>query len=313
MNGRIVIDQLLQDRLRGVVVGSAIGDALGMPLEFKPPRPVDQPVTEMTAGRLPAGRVTDDTEMALALAESLLAERPLNMDDLAQRFVAWAQTDPPDIGNHTRAVLSRTAAGEPWDEAVEAVQKGNLESAGNGSLMRAWPIAVAYWSDFDNLLIDSWRQSRVTHPHRDCMTACTYVNVVTYHLLHGMPPDTALTVTGTMVRTTDDFYRVVMNAAYQEREMLVNSGWVIHTLQSAVWGLFNTHSFEEALISVVNLGNDADTAGAVVGAMAGAAYGLSAIPHRWKDALRAEWPVGSGTMWTVDDLIDLADRLVAGD
>jgi ADP-ribosyl-[dinitrogen reductase] hydrolase len=85
---------------------------------------------------------------------------------------------------------------------------------------------------------------------------------------------------------------------------------VRHTLESAVWGLTTTSAFEEAVVQVVNLGNDADTAGAVVGALAGATYGLAAIPPRWREVLKGEWPMGSGTQWRAMDLVELADRLV---
>lgn len=312
MNGRPIIDQLLQDRLRGIAVGAAIGDALGMPLEFGPKRPTDQLVTEMTSGRLPAGSFTDDTEMALAVAESLIAIKPLNMDDLAERFVAWSQRNPPDIGIHTRSVLSAIENGVAWDEAVEASLKARPNSAGNGSLMRAWPVALAHWSEPDEILIDSWRQSRVTHAHSDCLTACAFSNAIIHNLLVGNPPDVAVTVAGTQVRTSEIFWTRVFNAPYKDREKLQNSGWVMDTLESAIWGLVNTSSFEEAVIAVVNLGNDADTAGAVVGAMAGARYGFSAIPQRWRDALRGEWPLGSDKIWHTDDFVTLADQLAMG-
>jgi len=312
MNGRPVIDQLLQDRLRGIAVGAAIGDALGMPLEFGPKRPTDQLVTEMTTGRLPAGSFTDDTEMALALAFSLMETRPLDPDYLVERFVAWMKTNPPDIGLHTGAVLTRVGNGIPWVEAVEFVHRERPNSAGNGSLMRCWPVAIAYWNNLDNLLIDSWEQSRVTHAHRDCLTACAFTNVLIYNLLQGMPPDVAITVTSTMVRTSEEFWRRVYNAAYIDREDLKNSGWVMDTLESAIWGLVNTQSFEEAVVQVVNLGNDADTAGAVVGALAGARYGYSAIPERWTSKLEGTWPVGNDQPWDTKDFIRLADQLSTG-
>ena len=130
------MDPLLQDRARGCAVGAAVADALGMPLEFGPRRPAGRLVREMQAGRIPAGTFTDDTEMALALADSLLAHRPLDPADLARRFADWVQAGPDDVGIHTRAVLSRVAAGEPWDRAVEAVQHQRPGSAGNGSVMR---------------------------------------------------------------------------------------------------------------------------------------------------------------------------------
>ncbi|HSR31954.1 MAG TPA: ADP-ribosylglycohydrolase family protein, partial [Anaerolineae bacterium] len=106
-------DEML-DRIWGCAVGAAVGDALGMPLEFGPRRPAGALVRDMAPGRIPAGTFTDDTEMALALAESLLACRPLDPADLAGRFVAWYRAGPDDVGIHTRQVLSRFAAGEPW-------------------------------------------------------------------------------------------------------------------------------------------------------------------------------------------------------
>ena len=146
------MDMAIQRRARGCAVGAAVADALGMPLEFGPRRPADQLVREMRAGRIPPGTFTDDTEMALALAESLLAHRPLDPADLAQRFVGWYQAGPDDVGNHTRAVLSRIAAGQAWDQAVQAVQRQRPDSAGNGSVMRCWPMALAHWNDLDSLL-----------------------------------------------------------------------------------------------------------------------------------------------------------------
>ncbi len=104
---------------------------------------------------------------------------------------------------------------------------------------------------------------------------------------------------------------VVEAAPNRRREELVNSGWVRHTLESAVWGLLTTGSFEEAVVQVVNLGNDADSAGVVVGALAGAAYGLDAIPARWRTVLHGEWPLKSGIRWSTSDFISLADRLLA--
>jgi len=302
---------MLLDRGRGCAVGAAIGDALGMPLEFKGRRPTHALVRDMAGGRLPPGHFTDDTEMALALAESLLAHRPLNLADLAQRFVRWMQSEPRDIGSHTRRVLTRIANGDSWHKAVEAEQEAHPDSAGNGSLMRCWPVVLADWNHPDALITDSARQSQVTHPHPDCVSACALVNLMIYHLLSGSPPESALSVALESVSLSDSFRNMIKAAPHQDRERLLNSGWVRHTVESAVWGLITTSSFEEAVIQVVNLGNDADTAGTVAGALAGACYGLGAIPVRWKDTLRGEWPLGSGTIWSVDDLVWLADRLIS--
>ena len=177
------MDATILDCARGCAVGATIGDALGMPLEFGPRRPLDRLVREMTPGRLPAGTFTDDTEMALALAESLLARRLLDPADLAQRFAAWLRAGPPDVGLHTRDVLSRIAAGEPWDQAVKVVQQHKPDSAGNGSVMRCWPVALAHWDDLERLLVDSRLQSRVTHLHVECVAGSMLVNAAIFYLL----------------------------------------------------------------------------------------------------------------------------------
>nr|MBC7244437.1 ADP-ribosylglycohydrolase family protein [Chloroflexota bacterium] len=313
------MDTMTRNRIRGCAIGAAVGDALGMPLEGSWRQPVDRLVRDMRAGRLPAGTITDDTEIALALAESLLTRRPLDPVDLAQRFAAWFRAGPDDIGNQTYAVLARIAAGESWEEAVEAVQRRWPESAGNGSVMRCWPVALAHWNDtaavsqpehgLEALLADSRLQSQVTHPHPDCVASSAFVNAAIYYLLHGMAPSDAIAQALETVEMPEPLRAVIVAAPSRKREELANSGWVRHTLESAVWGLLNTDTFEEALVQVVNLGGDADSAGSVVGALAGAAYGLDAIPLRWQQALRAEWPLRSGRIWQVDDFIALADAL----
>ncbi len=297
------------DRIRGCAVGAAIGDAMGMPLEFGPRIPSNSLVREMQAGRLAAGAFTDDTEMALALAESLLTHRPLDPADLAQRFVAWYHTNPPDIGIHTASVLARIDQGEKWQQAVETVQSVKPDSAGNGSVMRCWPVALAYHNNPDLLLTDSRLQSRVTHPHQDCQAGSAFVNAVIYYLMQGQAPEEAVTQALDDAKVPTGLWEVIEAAPHKSRENLANTGWVRHTLESAIWGLLTTSSFEEAVVAVVNLGNDADTAGAVVGALTGAAYGLSGIPQRWRDHVWGQWPVNSGRRWHADDLVALADQL----
>jgi ADP-ribosyl-[dinitrogen reductase] hydrolase len=265
----------------------------------------------MEPGRLAAGTFTDDTEMALALAESLLSHAYLDPVDLAQRFVQWYQAGPPDVGMHTSSVLRRVASGEPWEEAAAAVQRLNREAAGNGSVMRCWPVAAACWDQLDRLLDDSRLQSRITHPHSDCVEGCAFVNAAIYYMLRGILPAEAVARALSHVQIADSFQLTLRSAPGRRREELANTGWVRHTLESAVWGLRSTNSFEDAVVQVVNLGNDADSAGAVVGALAGAAYGLEGIPDRWRSVLQGEWPLGSGKRWDVDVLVDLADQLAS--
>ena len=299
----------LQDRLRGVAVGAAIGDALGMPLEFGPAIPADRLVRTMQAGRLPAGAFTDDTEMALALADSLLEHTPLDADALARHFVAWYRTGPSDVGIQTSNVLGRIARGATWQAAVDVVQRSKPDSAGNGSVMRCWPVALAHWDDLDSLLADSRLQSQVTHPHPECVAGSAFVNATIYHLVHGVEAQAAVGQALDQVAMPPALRQAIVAASAKRRGELPNSGWVRHTIESAIWGLLTTNSFEEAVVQVVNLGNDADTAGAVAGALAGAAYGLSAIPAAWRVAFHGEWPLRSGERWDAARLIALADQL----
>jgi len=306
----------ITDRLQGIAVGAIAGDALGMPLEFHPIRPIYDLETEMIAGPLPAGTFTDDTEMALALAESLLSHFPLDADDLAERFAAWYTSDPSDVGIHTSLVLEKIANGVSWQEAAQKVQELDPESAGNGSLMRGWPLVIARWQQPAQLVEESRLQSLVTHPHPDCVNACVFINLMLYELVHrpaDIPPNAALrqavAAAVEQVELDPDFRLLVDLAPVRTRETLFNSGWVRHTVEASLWAVLTTRSFEEALVQAVNLGNDADTTGAVTGAIAGALYGLKAIPHRWRDALRGEYPIRSGCNWSVSDFITLADRL----
>ncbi len=300
----------LLSRARGCAVGAAVGDALGMPLEFGLRQPPERLVRDMRAGRVAAGTFTDDTEMALVLADSLLRHRPLDPGDLAQRFVAWLQAGPDDVGNHTRSVLARIDRGQPWEAAIEEVQRRWPDSAGNGSVMRCWPVALVHWSNLALLLDDSRLQSRVTHPHSECQAGSAFVNAAIHFLMQRAAPEEAVTRALEVAAVPAPLRDIIVRAPAQARDRLANTGWVRHTLESAAWGLLTTDSFEEAVVQVVNLGQDADTAGAVVGALAGAAYGLEAIPARWRDALRGEWPLGSRIRWTSQELAGLAERLI---
>lgn len=310
------MDDIILDRICGVAVGAAVGDALGMPLEFTPARSLDRLLREMVPGRLPAGSFTDDTEMALALGESLLAQHPkypslrvLDGADLAQRFLSWYRTYPLDIGIHISRVLGQVAQDVPWETASWAAWQANPDNAGNGSLMRSWPAALANWQDPPRLVADSTLQSQVTHFHPECIAASVLVNSMIASMIVGQSPAVALQTALDLSQPPAALRQVALAAPTKQRAALPNSGWVRHTLESALWGLFTTASFEEALVQVANLGRDADTAAAVVGALAGARYGLSGIPARWRAQLQGQWPVGSGHYWREAEFIQLACSL----
>ncbi|KAF0111362.1 MAG: ADP-ribosylglycohydrolase [Chloroflexi bacterium] len=307
-----------KDRLRGIAVGAVVGDALGMPLEFHPPHPAHDMTTEMESGPLPAGTFTDDTEMALALAESLQIANPLDGRDLSGRFTAWYQSRPSDVGIHTSKVLKLIAKGTPWQEASETIYKANPDSAGNGSMMRCWPLAISRWENPALLVAESKLQSEITHQHPDCINGAILLNLILHKLIHSgvnTPPGAAMreavAASVQQVNLSEDFRLAIDLAPLRTRDDLKNTGWVRHTLESAVWAVLTTQSFEEALVQAVNLGWDADTTGCVTGAIAGALYGMDRIPSRWKDAIHGEYPLRSGRLWFLKDFIDLADRLSA--
>ncbi|MEE8442705.1 MAG: ADP-ribosylglycohydrolase family protein [Dehalococcoidia bacterium] len=338
----------LRDKARGCLVGAAVGDAFGMPLEFSQPRPLATLVREMTKGRLPAGTFTDDTQMMIALAQSLLHHIPLDTTDLALRFLAWYRTNPPDIGLHTRLVLERLATEDGWQTASDmfkqiearadrrtalqwlgsvdpenvrwpvaaaAVQAQNPDSAGNGSLMRCFPVALVYHDDMDACIKCSSVQGHVTHPHGECTAADAFVSFTIVLLLKGTEPALAVQqaldyFSGRGTGMTIPLEQAIRQAHGRTREELPNTGWVRHTVESSIWALLNTDSFRDAIVQVVNLGGDADTAGAVTGALAGAAYGLEAIPGEWQVMLQGRGPSPGDPVWRAPDFIALADQLL---
>ena len=304
------------DRLQGIAVGAAIGDALGMPLEFQSASSPYDMLTEMIPGAIPAGSFTDDTEMALALAESLQHANPLDGQDLAARFTAWYQCHPADVGVNTARVLRMIAQGIPWQDASQKIYDDNPDNASNGALMRCWPLAVARHQNLALLVAETQLQSEVTHKNADAVNAAILLNLILRKLIlrePGVPAGACLRAAiaecTQQVTLSEEIMLAINLAPMRSRHDLKNTGWVLHTLESSLWAALTTQSFEEALVHAVNLGSDADTTGAVTGAIAGAMYGISAIPSRWKDLLHGEYPLKSGRIWLTQDFINLADQL----
>jgi len=295
----------LQDRYRGVLLGLACGDALGGPLEFKSREEIAEMypggLREFVGGgwlSLDPGEITDDTQMALALANSLAEHPSLKMDDLVARFLAWSAGKPKDIGLTTRAALNALEAGAPWEVAgTKVVGFASGSAAGNGSVMRCAPVALRFRTDPARLVSASRDSARVTHADPRCQWAAVAVNQGIAYLLNGGKIDQVTEAAAAEIEEKETL-SALRKAQDLKREQVRSGGFVLDTMQAAYWSLLQTDSFEEAVVKAVNLGGDTDTTGAVTGALAGAAYGESAIPGRWLDCVqhRAE-------------LTELADRL----
>lgn len=291
----------LKDRFRGALLGLAVGDALGGPLEFQPAREPDDYVREMIGGgwqQLAPGEWTDDTQMTLCTVESLLAKKVFDPDDIAQRFVRWLDSKPNDIGMHTKSVLESIKSGTSWEDSSRNAQEINPDNAPNGSLMRCAPLALFFYKHPDFAASLSPLLSRITHAHADCEYACVLLNVMITHLLQAADPMDSL----------DSAYKECEGASLEFKKRIHDSallkcitspsGWVLDTLEVALWSFLHGPNFEGALVFAINRGDDADTVGAVTGALAGAYYGLSGIPERWLEPLKDR-----------ERLIEYADQL----
>lgn len=275
-----------KDRAVGALVGLAVGDALGTTLEFTARDSVPR-VTDLVGGGpfgLAAGQWTDDTSMALCLADSLVeggAERGLDPGDLMRRFVRWwkdgensATGDCFDIGGTTAAALGRfERTGEPLAGSADP------RSAGNGSLMRLSPVAVRWWNDLPAARAAARLQSRTTHGAEEAVEACAWFAELLVEAIGGAPADTVLRPRN----RSGGGVAAIAAGSFREktREEIASSGYVIHTLEAALWAVSRAESFREAVVEAVNLGDDADTVGAVTGQLAGAVWGRSGIPESW--------------------------------
>ena len=267
---------------RGIAayLGLAIGDALGASVEFMTPNEIRHQRgvhREISGGgwlRLKAGQVTDDTTMALALGEAILARGTVEAHAVAQAFDAWMRGKPVDIGNTVRRNLIA------FRRTGNAQAVPSEHDAGNGAAMRVLPVALAcYGRSAPEIIAASHAQAHTTHHNALSDAACDTLIFMVQDFLAGrdasdVEPARAAALVGR--------YPVF---AYDRRRCENPSGYVVETLQAVLQSFFSTTSFEGCLVDVVNRGGDADTSGAIAGMLAGARYGLAAIPPRWLKAL----------------------------
>lgn len=281
------------DRIAGCFVGLAVGDALGAPLEFLSRHQVrkryPEGLRDMIDSRLwKKGEYTDDTQMALLIAESFLKRKGFLASDLAQRFQTWART-AKDVGIQTRAVVNMGGYVRDPEECSSQYHAAHPDSsAGNGALMRCAPVALFCLDSLDQLFEVSRASARVTHHDPKAQSSCAILNAwIQAAICRGIRDGRAEAIALLNETERPVWHRLEQIEAYKEDD-IKSSGYTVHTLEAAAWSFLTTESYEEAVIQAANLGDDADTVAAVCGALAGAYYGYAAIPERWRDQLQDE-------------------------
>jgi ADP-ribosyl-[dinitrogen reductase] hydrolase len=285
----------LKDRFRGCLLGLAVGDAVGTTLEFKPPGSF-KPITGMAGGgpfRLKPGEWTDDTSMALCLATSLVEKNGFDPKDQMDRYRRWWKEGYLssngrcfDIGNTVSAALRQyRQTGDPFAGSTDP------HSAGNGSIMRLAPVPMFYYPDLGGAVQYAAESSRTTHGAPECLDACRLLAGIIYRALSGTSKEDVL------FEETGSFQgeRKIMAIArgeYRNKSLgeIRGTGYVVQSLEAALWCFYHTDTFEAAILKAANLGDDADTTAAVCGQVAGAYYGESGTPTKWLDrvAMRLE-------------------------
>lgn len=281
------------DRVSGCLVGLAIGDALGAPLEFLSRQQVrnrfPHGLRDMIASSLwNKGEYTDDTQMALLIAESLLENGGFVATDIAERFQHWSRT-AKDVGVQTIAVINMARYTDDPERCSSRYHADNPDSsAGNGALMRCAPIALFYLNSLEHLVQFSRFSARLTHSDTRAQSSCVILNTwIRTAILNGIRDGRTEAFALLEESELAAWKKLASIEAYNEHD-IASSGYTVHTLEAAAWSFLTTESYEEAIVRAANFGDDADTVAAVCGALAGAYYGYSAIPGRWRDQLQNE-------------------------
>ena len=285
------------ERYRGSLLGLAVGDALGTTLEFHRPGTF-APINDMVGGgpfRLQPGEWTDDTSMALCLAQSLIEKQGFDPVHQLETYVRWWREGHLsstggcfDIGNTVRQALWQFKnTGKPFCGSTDA------GTAGNGSIMRLAPVPLFYAKNPLEVIEKSAESSRTTHGAATCVDACRYLGVLIAGAVNGVAKDVLLSerycpisgywAANPLVAEIDE----IAAGSFKLRQPpeIKGTGYVVKSLEAALWAFYNSSSFAEGCLLAVNLGNDADTTGAVYGQLAGAFYGECGIPFKWLSQL----------------------------
>lgn len=291
------MDERTRARCIGAIVGLAAGDALGTTLEFRRPGSFS-PIDDMVGGgpfNLEPGFWTDDTSMALCLAESLSECTGFDAADQMQRYLRWyndghwsSTGSCFDIGNTTREALAAFArTGDPLSGSTSALK------AGNGSLMRLAPVPVYFRDGPERAIAFAAESSRTTHGAQTAVDACRYFAGLIVGALQGLPKQQLLAERFHPARgqwSRGELHPEVEEVAAgsflrREPPQIRGTGFVVQSLEAAMWAFARGDDFRTGALLAVNLGDDADTTGAIYGQLAGAHHGVDGIPAHWVAAL----------------------------
>ena len=286
-----------RERFRGALLGLAVGDAVGTTLEFKRPDSF-KPITGMVGGGpfdLRPGEWTDDTSMALCLAASLVECGGFDPRDQMQRYIRWwregymaSNGQCFDIGNATAGALRRfQATGDPFSGSTDA------HSAGNGSIMRLAPVPLFFIADPELAIQRSGESSRTTHSAATCVDACRFLGTLIVGAVNGESKETLLSPNYSPVlgiwaqHPLHPQIAAIAEGSFKRKHPpeIRGTGFVVDSLEAALWAFWNSGNFRDGCLKAVNLGDDADTTGAVYGQIAGAYYGEAGIPMEWRSRL----------------------------
>lgn len=287
----------LLDRYRGSMMGLAVGDALGAAVEFMPPGTF-APLTDMVGGGpfdLMPGEWTDDTSMALCLGESLVERNGFYPADQLGRYLRWYREGYRsstgqcfDIGSTVRKALERFAA-----EGCTYCGSTDPDAAGNGSLMRLAPVPLYYARDPLAAIERAGESSRTTHGAVEAVDGCRYFAGLIIGALDGAAKDELLGDRYSPVAGCWDAHPLapdideVACGSFRQRQppQIQGTGYVVRSLEAALWAFHTTNSFADGCLAAANLGNDADTTAAIYGQLAGAYYGMDGIPAAWHEII----------------------------
>ena len=284
-------------RFHGCLLGLAAGDALGTTLEFRSPGTF-RPIEDMIGGgpfRLEPGQWTDDTSMALCLAASLIETGGFDPGDQMRRYLRWRDEGYLsstgkcfDIGMTIQEALSRCAeTSEPYSGSVDPW------SAGNGSLMRLAPVPMFFAASPAEAIDRSADSSRTTHGAVEAVDACRYFAGLLVGALNGVDKETLLSAGYCPVQDLWQSIPLakkvaeVANGSFKDQEppAIKGTGYVVKSMEAALWAFHRSLDFREGALLAANLGDDADTTAAIYGQIAGAHYGAAAIPASWREFL----------------------------